>query len=59
MSRRTLSLLLLLVATGVLIIQRRAARSGDTTEGVSYRPSSAALIGATDRPQLVEFFHRA
>jgi hypothetical protein len=56
MRRRSLVALVLLVVVGSFVALRRSSAPPDTSP---YHASSADLIGATGRPQLLEFFHKA
>jgi hypothetical protein len=42
-----------------VLVMLAAGRFYASREGVVYRPSNPALVSATGRPQLVEFYHRA
>lgn len=43
----------------VVLVALAAGRFYTSRKGVVYQPSDPALLSATGRPQLVEFFHRA
>ena len=42
-----------------VLVVLAAARFYTSRKSVIYQPSDPALLSATGRPQLVEFFHRA
>jgi hypothetical protein len=52
------------IAVGAFLLgpgqqQQPAAGTATTRPNSVYQPSDPALVAATGRPQLVEFFHRA